>query len=108
MIRKNQGQISKNLGKTRRNSRWIKGRRELSHHSSEIILRDNKLLESPERLTLGVKGQGSHLFNVGVVKKIICSEIVFTEVKKGGLFTMYNKLKQWRTWEEMYQESMQP
>jgi hypothetical protein len=36
----------------------------------------------PERLRQGVKGQGNHLFNVGVVKEIICSEIVLTEVKK--------------------------
>jgi hypothetical protein len=48
MIRKKQGQLSKNLGKTKRNSRWIRRRRELSHHSSEIILRDNQLLENPE------------------------------------------------------------
>jgi hypothetical protein len=50
MINKKQGQLSKNLGKTRRKSRWIRGRRELSHHSSEIILRDNQLLENPEQL----------------------------------------------------------
>jgi hypothetical protein len=48
MIRKNQGQLSKKLGKTKINSRWIRGRRDLSHHSSEIIHRDNKLLKSPE------------------------------------------------------------
>jgi hypothetical protein len=48
MIRKNQGQLSKKLGKTKRSSRWIKGRRELSHHSSKIILGDKKLLENPE------------------------------------------------------------
>jgi hypothetical protein len=47
MIRKNQGQLSKKLGKTKINSRWIKGRRGLSHHSSEIILRENQLLENP-------------------------------------------------------------
>jgi hypothetical protein len=47
MIRKNQGQLSKKFGQTKINSRWIRGRRELSHHSSEIILRDNKLLENP-------------------------------------------------------------
>jgi hypothetical protein len=108
MISRKQGQLSKRLGKTKRNSRWIRGRRDLSHHSSEIIHRDNKLLENPERLTQGVKGQGNHLFNVGVVKEIIGSEIVLTEVKKEGLFTMYNKLKQWRTWAEMCQGSMQP
>jgi hypothetical protein len=48
MINKNQGQLSKNLGKTKRNSRWIRGRRELSHHSSKIILKDIKLLENLE------------------------------------------------------------
>jgi hypothetical protein len=41
-----------------------------------------QILESPERLKQGVKGQGSHLFNDGVVKGIICSEILLTEVKK--------------------------
>jgi hypothetical protein len=79
MISRKQGQVSKNLGNTKRNSIWIKRRRGLSYHSSEIILWDNKLLEIPER---GVKGQGNHLFNVGVIKDIICTEIVLTEVKK--------------------------
>jgi hypothetical protein len=83
MISKNKGHLSKRLGKTIRNSRWIIGRRELSHHSSEIIHKDNKRLENPKRLTHGVKGQGSHLCNVGVVKGTIGSEIVLTEVKKG-------------------------
>jgi hypothetical protein len=82
MISKKQGQLSKNLGKKKRNSRWIRGRRELSHHSPKIILRDNQLLENLERLRQGIKGQGNHLFNVGVVKEIICSEIVLIEVKK--------------------------
>jgi hypothetical protein len=36
----------------------------------------------PRTIEVGVKGQGNHLFNVGVVKEIICSEIVLTEVKK--------------------------
>jgi hypothetical protein len=48
MINKKQGKISKSLGKTRINSRWIKGRRELNHHSLEIILKDNQLLENPK------------------------------------------------------------
>jgi hypothetical protein len=48
MINKNQGQNSKKLGKTKINSRWIKGRRDLSHHSSKIIHSENKLLESLE------------------------------------------------------------
>jgi hypothetical protein len=48
MISIKKSQLSKNLGKTKRNSRWIRGRRDLSHHSSEIIHRDNKLLEIPE------------------------------------------------------------
>jgi hypothetical protein len=53
MINKNLGQLSKTIGKTKINSRWIKGRRDLSHHYSKIILRDNKLLENPERLRQG-------------------------------------------------------
>jgi hypothetical protein len=48
MISKNQAQLSKNLGKAKRNSRWIRGRRDLSHHSSKIILRDIQLLENPK------------------------------------------------------------
>jgi hypothetical protein len=48
MININEGQLSKKLGKTRRKTRWKKGRRGLSHHSSKIILRDNHLLENPE------------------------------------------------------------
>jgi hypothetical protein len=47
----------------------------------------------PRTIETWVKGQGNHLFNDGVVKEIICIEIVLTEVKKGELFTMYNKLK---------------
>jgi hypothetical protein len=108
MINRKKGQISKKIGKTKRNSRWIRRRRDLSHHSLEIIHRDNKILEIPERLRQEVKVQGNHLFNVGVVKEIICSEIVLTEVKKGEIFTMYSKLKQWRAWEGMCQESMHP
>jgi hypothetical protein len=48
MISRKQGHLSKRLGKTKRNSRWIRGRRELSHHSSEIIHRDKKCLKNPE------------------------------------------------------------
>jgi hypothetical protein len=48
MIRKKQGQLSKNLGKTKINSRWIRGRREVTNHYSEIILRDNQLPENLE------------------------------------------------------------
>jgi hypothetical protein len=51
MINKNQGHVSKRLGKTIRNSIWIRGRRELSHHSSEIIHKDRKCLKNPEQLT---------------------------------------------------------
>jgi hypothetical protein len=38
------------LGKTKRNSRWIRGRRELSHPFLEIALKDSQVLESPGRL----------------------------------------------------------
>jgi hypothetical protein len=60
-IRRDKCYLSKGLGKTIRNSRWIKGRKELSHHSSEIIHKDKKFLKNPERLTRGVKGQDNHL-----------------------------------------------
>jgi hypothetical protein len=42
--------LSGRLGKTRRNSRWIKGRRELSHPFSKTILKGSQVLESPGRL----------------------------------------------------------
>jgi hypothetical protein len=48
MININEDQLSKKLGKTRRKKYMNRGRRGLSHHSSEIILRDNQLLENPE------------------------------------------------------------
>jgi hypothetical protein len=48
MISRKKGQLSKKLGKTKGNSRWIRGRRDLSRHYSKIIHKDNKLLESPE------------------------------------------------------------
>jgi hypothetical protein len=48
------------------------------------------------------KGQGSHLFSGGVVKEIICIENVLVEVKNVRVFTMYNKLKQWRKWAGMF------
>jgi hypothetical protein len=108
MIIIKQGQLSKNIGKTRINIIWNRGRRGLSHHFSETILRDNHLLENPEQMRQGGKGQGNHLFNVGVVKEIICIGIVLTELKKKELFTMHNKLKQWRTWAEVYQRFMHP
>jgi hypothetical protein len=50
MSNKERSLISGSLGKTRRNSIWIRGRRELSHPFSEIVLRDNHLLESSGRL----------------------------------------------------------
>jgi hypothetical protein len=93
MINRKQGQLSKGIRKTIRNSKWIRGRRELRHNYSEIIHKDIKFLKNPERLTQRFKGQGNHLFNVWVVKEIIGSKIVLTEVKKVGLCTMYNKLK---------------
>jgi hypothetical protein len=82
MINKNKGQLSKKLGKIGINSRWIRGRKELSHHSLEIILRDRKLLENLKRLRQVVKCQGNHLFNVGVVKVSICLETILIEVTK--------------------------
>jgi hypothetical protein len=48
MINRKQGQLSKNLGKIKRNSRWIKGRREMRHDSLEIIHRDKKCIKNPE------------------------------------------------------------
>jgi hypothetical protein len=50
MSSKERSLLSERLGKTRRNSRWIRGRRELRHPFSETVLKDNHLLESPGRL----------------------------------------------------------
>jgi hypothetical protein len=36
----------------------------------------------PKMIETGGQRPRNHLFNVGVVKEIICSEIVLTEVKK--------------------------
>jgi hypothetical protein len=70
------------LGKTRRNSRWIRGRRELSHPFSETIPRENHLLESPGRLKWVGKFQDYHLWNVGVVKGTIGTYIALTKMIK--------------------------
>jgi hypothetical protein len=48
MIGIEEDQLFKRLGKRRRNERWRRGRRGPSHHSSEIILKDNQLPMSPE------------------------------------------------------------
>jgi hypothetical protein len=42
------GQLSRNPRKKRRNKIWNRGRRELSHHYLEIILRNNRLIENPK------------------------------------------------------------
>jgi hypothetical protein len=49
MSSKDKSPLSRRLEKTRRNSRWIRGRRELSHPFSETVLKDNQVLESPGR-----------------------------------------------------------
>jgi hypothetical protein len=70
------------LGKTRRNSRWIRGRRELSHPFSGTVLKDNHLLEILGRLKWVGKCQDRHLWNVGVVKGTIGTEIAPTKMIK--------------------------
>jgi hypothetical protein len=40
MINLKEEKLTKKIEKTKRKARWNKGRRSLSHHSSEIILRD--------------------------------------------------------------------
>jgi hypothetical protein len=50
MRSKERSLLSRRLGKTRRNSRWIRVRRELRHPFSERLIKDNYLLESPGRL----------------------------------------------------------
>jgi hypothetical protein len=39
--------LSKNLRKTKRKTIWNRGKRGISHHSYEIILRDSQLSENP-------------------------------------------------------------
>jgi hypothetical protein len=46
MISIEEGQLSKNLGKIRREARWSRGRRGPSHDYSKTILIDNQLLKS--------------------------------------------------------------
>ena len=82
MSSKEKSPLSTRLGKTRRNSRWIKGRRELRQPFSETVLRDNHLLECPGRLKWVGNFQDRHLWNVGVVKGTIGREISHTEMIK--------------------------
>jgi hypothetical protein len=42
MIGTNESQLSKNIGNTRRSSRWNRGIRGIIHHFSETIFRDNQ------------------------------------------------------------------
>jgi len=48
MISIEEDQLFKRLGKTRRKERWSRGRRGPSHHSLEIIFKDNQLPRSLE------------------------------------------------------------
>jgi hypothetical protein len=82
MSNKERSLLSRRLGKTRRNSIWIRGRRGLSHPFSETVLKDIQLLESPGRLKWVGKCQDHHLWNVGVVKETIGTNISPTEMKK--------------------------
>jgi hypothetical protein len=50
MRSKERSLLSRRFEKTRRNSIWIRGRRELRHPISGTILQDSQVLESPERL----------------------------------------------------------
>jgi hypothetical protein len=90
--------LFKRLGKTRRNSIWIRGRRELIHPFSGTILRDNHILESPGRLKWVGRCQDNHLWNVGAVKETIGTKISPTGMIKCKRSTMFSKLKNWRRW----------
>jgi hypothetical protein len=50
MINIEEDPLTKRLGKTRRKKRWSRGRREPSHHSSEIIFRDNPTPKEPRMI----------------------------------------------------------
>jgi hypothetical protein len=82
MRKKERSLLSGRLGKTRRNSRWTRGRRELNHPFSERVLRDNDVLENPGRLNWVGKSQDNHLWNVGVVKGNTGTEIFPTGMIK--------------------------
>jgi hypothetical protein len=73
---------SKRIGKSRRNLRWIRGRRELRHPFSKVVLRDNHLLENLEKMKWVDKCQDKHLWSVGVVKKNIGIDISPMEMIK--------------------------
>jgi hypothetical protein len=47
MINKGEDQISKRLRKIRRKERWNRGRRGLSPHFLEILLKENQLPRGP-------------------------------------------------------------
>jgi hypothetical protein len=48
MIIIEEDQLSKRLGKTRKNARWSRERRGPSHNYLEMILRDNQLPRNPK------------------------------------------------------------
>ena len=75
MNSKEKGLLFGRLGMIRRSSRKRRGRKETSLLFSETVLRDNHILESPERLKWVVNCQGRDLCSVGVVKETIGKNI---------------------------------
>jgi hypothetical protein len=59
MISIKERQLLKKIGKTIISSRWNRRRRGISHHSLEMVLKERKLLERPERLSQVRKGKTS-------------------------------------------------
>jgi hypothetical protein len=96
------------LGRTRRGLRRNRGRREASLPFSEIVLGNNQLLKSPEKLKGVNKFQGLQPWSVGAIKGIIGTETAPTERTKQELSILFNKLKKWRIWAAECQGSTQP
>jgi hypothetical protein len=81
MINIKEDQLFRELGLTRRKVRWNRERNDISHHFLEVVLKDNQLKMSLECQKHWGKGQGNTLLNVGVVRKITCTNIALIEVK---------------------------
>jgi hypothetical protein len=80
MINIKQGQLSKNIGKKKYNTEQRK------KGTKPPLFKNNPqghpTFREPRIVEIGGKGKGIHLFNVGVLKEIICIGIFPTEEKK--------------------------
>jgi hypothetical protein len=99
---------SVDYGKTRRKVRWSRGRRGPSHHSSEIILRDNQLQNEPRMTeTMGKRPRKQPIKCWGCEGDHMYRDFPHRG-EKVRIVHNVQQVIQLRTWEEMYQGSMQP